>query len=150
MCQECFDELHGDCKQRQNDEFACVNCDIRSTDVLRGTGMSGNSASIHEEYCGCQRTDVPSVIADNHDETESVGTQWHSAQDDSDDLFLPLKQNEKVPVDVNMCEICSSLTVNPACVRCDIVICDVCLYHYDAQCMCTTRATVLAASSHFG
>ena len=49
-----------------------------------------------------------------------------------------------------MCEICSSLTVNPACVRCDIVICDMCLYHYDAQCMRITRATVLAANSHFG
>ncbi len=61
--------------------------------------MSANSAGIHEEYCGRQRADNPSVIGDNHDETESVGTQWHSAQDDSDDLFLPLKQNEKVPVD---------------------------------------------------
>ncbi len=34
-CQECFDELHGDCKREQNDEFACVNCDIRSADALK-------------------------------------------------------------------------------------------------------------------
>ena len=43
-----------------------------------------------------------------------------------------------------------SLTVNPACVRCDIVICDMCLYRYDAQCMCTMRATVLTANRNFG
>ena len=44
----------------------------------------------------------------------------------------------------------SSLTVNPACVRCDIVICDMCLYHRDAHCMCVLPGTALAAGSHFG
>ena len=68
--------------------------------------MSVNSARIHEEYRGCQRAGGSSVIGDNHDETESVGTQWCSAQDVPGDLYLPLKQKEKVPVDVNMCEIC--------------------------------------------
>ncbi len=50
-----------------------------------------------------------------------------------------------------MCEVCTSLTVNPACVRCGIVICDVCTYNCDSQCMCTARATALtAAHSNFG
>ena len=92
MCQECFDDLHGDCKRERNDEFACVNCDIRSADVLKGTGMSANSARIHGEYCGRQRTDNPSIIGDNHDETDGVGARWHSARDGSDDLYLPLTQ----------------------------------------------------------
>ncbi len=127
MCKECFDDLHGDCGRRFapgqsiDDEFTCGNCDIRSTEVPSGTGMSGNSARLHEEYCGCPRTGVPSVICDNHDETESVGTQWYSCQDDSVDLFLSLKQDEKVPVDVNLCDICSSLTVNSAYV-CDVTL----------------------------
>ena len=50
-----------------------------------------------------------------------------------------------------MCEVCANLAVNPACVRCDIVICDMCLYHYDSQCMCTARAAALtAAHGNFG
>jgi len=88
MCQESVDELHGVCKQEHNDEFSCVNCDIRSADVLKGSSMSANSARIHEEYCGCQRTDHSTIIGDNHDDSDSVGTKWHPAQDDSDDLYL--------------------------------------------------------------
>ena len=83
--------------------------------------MSGSSVRLHDEYCGCPRTGAPPVIGDNHDEAESVGTQWYSCQDDSVDLFLSLKQDEKVPVDVNLCDICSSLTVNSAYV-CDVTL----------------------------
>ena len=88
--------------------------------------MSGSSARLHKEHCGCQRSDAPAVIGGNHDGSESDGTEWFSCLSDSDDLNLPLELDEKVPVDVFFCEICSSLTVNPACVRCDIVICDMC------------------------
>jgi hypothetical protein len=121
--------------------------------------MSGSPAKLHQELCGCLSTDAPEVIGGSHDK-EGDGTEWFSCMSDSDDLNIPrleldsddpnrpysleigrrLELDEKVPVDVFLCEICSSLTVNPACVRCDIVLCDMCLFHRDAHCMCDIQA----------
>jgi hypothetical protein len=76
MCKECFDELHGDCARSKDPErpsetrvrrptigeFICDNCDIRSTEVLVGQGMSGSSARLHKEHCGFLSPDAPEVI----------------------------------------------------------------------------------------
>ena len=84
-------------------------------------------------------------MGDNRVRSEHIGSEWRSAKADPGDLSLPLELEETVPVNVSMCEICTGLAVNPARVRCDIVICDVRLYHYDTQCMCTARAAALTA-----
>ena len=52
----------------------------------------------------------------------------------------------KVPVVICDRDLCVGATVNPSCVRCEIVLCDLCVYR-GSECICTARASAFSAAS---